>query len=402
MKVGFIIDRYPPRLHSSIGSFVQQMAQGLNRRGHQVTVFELGEQDQVRVDDSVVVRSVRRSNLRYVGNLVTRLRLLRQVRARVKAGDVDIVEAPDYAGLLAFGVSNCPVVIRLHLTSSAWQGQFGKKLSKGFYFYERRNLQVNRNWIGVSRHILNLTQSVFRVEPDRATVIYNPVLPIGGELPSVPGLPDQYVLSAGEVCSRKGSLLLAKAVGALMQKRESMHLVYVGSICEEDGRLLSDSILAAMGPTLAGRVHFLGRVKREQVGACMSRARVFSFPSRLEAMPLVVLEAMAYGAPVVCMRCPPGPELVQDGVTGLLADSTSAEDFGEKIARVWDNRDLAMTLAKNARAGAAERFSFQKCLDQTEQFYAECLGRTAEDKLTPHPTTGHSSRPHIERASSSF
>jgi glycosyltransferase involved in cell wall biosynthesis len=108
----------------------------------------------------------------------------------------------------------------------------------------------------------------------------------------------------------------------------------------------------------------------------MKRASVFVFPSSLEALGLVVLEAMGCGVPVVCTNIPPGPEMVDDGVNGILADPNSAEDFRNGLARILDDPGLARELTENARRTLAERFSLDACLTETEEFYQECISQT--------------------------
>jgi glycosyltransferase involved in cell wall biosynthesis len=82
---------------------------------------------------------------------------------------------------------------------------------------------------------------------------------------------------------------------------------------------------------------------------------------------------MSLGVPVVSMNCPPGPEIVEDGVTGLLADPMSPEDFNQKISAILDDNNFARILAENAKLHVNERFSFKKCLEATEKFYEKCL-----------------------------
>jgi glycosyltransferase involved in cell wall biosynthesis len=82
---------------------------------------------------------------------------------------------------------------------------------------------------------------------------------------------------------------------------------------------------------------------------------------------------MSAGVPVVFTSNPPGPEMIEDGVNGLLADPASGHDFAEKTSRVLDNPDLAAGLATRARKRVAGRFSLDKCLEATEHFYEECL-----------------------------
>lgn len=374
MRIGLIVDRYPPRPHTGIGTFVQCLAHGLSRRGHKVTVVDIGDEYKESSDDGIPVVTLRRSNLKYVGNLITRVRLRRWLADRVNAGKIEIIEVPDYPGLLPFAVTSCPAVVRLHQSCTVSHVLSEVKIPRGVSFYEKRTLIANPNWVAVSGHILSLTERVFGVFPRRSATIYNALPPAPTRLPDVPELPAEFVLYASQVSRRKGALILAEAARDFLSTHPELHLVYVGGcLAEEGSRPIEDEIRQVVGPGLTARVHFFGQVGREKVLACMKRAKVFAFPTRIDSFGLVVLEAMSCGAPVVFTKNSPGPEVVDDGVTGLLADPTSPRDFSEKITRLLDDPMLARRLSQKASECLEERFSLETCLDATERFYEECL-----------------------------
>jgi len=375
MKIVLICNEYPPRPHAGIGTFVATLARGLYGRGHRVTVVGLGAANEESDDGGIRVATLQRSRLRYVGNMISRIHLRRWLSAYVKAGQVDVIEVPDAEGLLPFGVDGCAVVIRLHQTFTGVELLARRRIAPGISFYERRTLISNSNWIGVSHHILGLTKTLFGVSPKRSVVVYSPIAPPPSHLPEMSGLPANYVLYAGHVCRRKGALVLAEAAREFMTPRPDLHLVYAGGILDEGSRPILEEIREVVGPKLSDRVRFLGHVEPESVLACMIRARIFALPTRIESFGLVVLEAMNCGLPVVFTKDPPGPEIVEDGVTGLLADPTSPRDFSEKITRLLDDPALAGRLAANARRVVAERFSVERCVEATERFYEECLKR---------------------------
>ncbi len=374
MKIFLLVDRYPPRPHTGIGTFVQTIARGLHQRGHKVTVIDVGDENYESNDRGIPVITLKRSQARYVGNLITRIRIRQWLTSRFKANEIDVIELADYPGYLSFPIEGCPTVVRLHQSDTVCSVLGHKKATKGVWFYEKRNLTENSNWIGVSSHVIGLTEAIFQISrPKRSVVIHNPVPPAPSTLPEVPALPDNFVLFAGEVAIRKGALVLAEAACEFLHSHPGLHLVFVGAIRKEEDEPLSDKICRIVGPTLRDRVHFLGGVNRETVLACMKRARVFAFPAQLDCFPTTVLEAMSCGTPVVFTARPPGPEMIEDGITGLLADPTSAKDFSNKVSRVLDDPQLARRLAIAAREQVAERFSLEKCIEATEQFYSECM-----------------------------
>jgi glycosyltransferase involved in cell wall biosynthesis len=340
-----------------------------------VTVVGIGEASREDTDEGIRVIILRGSKIRYLGNLISRLRLRRWLSLEAERGQIDVVEAPDYMGMLPFGVPGCAVVIRLHNSSTSISLQAGRKVTAGISRYERRTLEANPNWIAVSHYILDFTRTTSGISPRRSAMIYNPAPTVPSHLPEMPQLPAQFVLYAGQLSKMKGALVLAEAAREFMSYYPDLHLVYAGGEISQNGdRSISELIRETVGPELSGRVHLFGHLDHQKVLTCMTHAKIFAFPSRFEALPLVVLEAMKSGLPVVCTNYASGPEIVEDGVNGLLADPTSPRDFSEKITRLLENSALAHRLTENARQTVTERFSLERCLDETERFYEQCLG----------------------------
>ena len=386
MKIALLCDRYPPRPHTGIGAFVQMLARGLYQRGHGIVVVEIGDCYAETFDQGVPVFTLPRTPLRWAGNLITRLRLRNWLSARARSGGIDLVEVPDYPGFLPFGAEMCATVVRLHQSSTVSHLLAGLKMSVGIRFFEKRTLSANRNWIGVSSHILGLTQRAFGVSPNRYAVIHNGIAPLPART-QAPDLPLRFVLYAGQVSKRKGSLVLAEAARTFLAHHPDVHLVYAGGCLPEPGVSPIDrQVREKVGGNLAQRVHFLGQLTREQTLGCMQRAEAFVFPALIDCFPLVVLEAMSAGAPVVFTRNPPGPEMIEDGVSGLLADPACARDFGEKTCRLLAEPEFAARLAARARKRVAERFSLDQCLDATERFYRECLQELPQGE-TAYPSS---------------
>jgi len=373
MRILLVCNEYPPLPHGGIGTFVQSYARALSLRGHNVFVVGISSHPSVWDDGDVRVRTILSSRLRYVGNLFSRIRLRRFLTEMVQRENIDIIETPDYMGFLPFGVPGCPVIVRLHLSDTAICLAAKQKPGPAIRFYERETLRYNANWIGVSDYIMKLTKETFSISPQQSAIVYNP-LPATPTVATAPsGLPANFVLFASAVTRRKGAIVLAQAMRDLLAHRPELHLVYVGQVFNEGPKPVSDIALDLFPPSLKERVHFLGRLERDQVLACMANARVFAFPSTLEAFGLVALEAMSKGVPIVCTNFPPGPELVQDGVNGLLADPRIAKDFQEKILRLLDDPELAKRLSTNALKDLGQRFSMSQCIDLSLKFYEQCI-----------------------------
>jgi len=375
MKIALLCDRYPPRPHTGIGAFVQILARGLHQRGHVITVVEIGDGYGETSDHGVPVFTLPRARLRWAGNLITRLRLRKWLAARARSGGIEIIETPDYPGFLPFGVGGCTAVVRLHQSSTVSHLLAGLTMSPGINFYEKRTLSANRNWIGVSSHILGLTQRAFGLSPRRYAVIHNGIGPLPASA-AVPNLPPRFVLYAGQVSRRKGSLVLAEAARTFLPRHRGVHLVYAGGCLPEPGvSPIDQQILETVGDDLAQRVHFLGQLTREQTLACMRRAAAFVFPALIDCFPLVVLEAMSAGVPVVFTSNPPGPEMIEDGVSGLLVPSADPDALARAIENLIREPKRRLPMGEAAQRRARERFSADAIVPRYEALYQRVCSR---------------------------
>jgi len=367
MKIVFVCNQYPTLgLCGGIGTMTQTLARGLVGAGHQVTVLGLGALGESE-DCGVRLVMLPASRLRGAAWLINRRRLFRWLRREAQRGSLDIVEISEFQGLLPFRFPWAPVVLRLHSSHLpvSWQMRW----------LERRTMELHRDWISVSQWMLEWAQKKYGQEPDRCTVVHNALLPASHERGDLSDLelPAKFILFAGRVGGIKGSYVLARAAKSLLTRFPDLHLVYAGRQTVEEGVPSDERILQIVGEGLASRVHFLGFVDHETVLDIFARATVFVSPSQAESFSLVVLEALQAGTPVVYVDAHVGPEVITDGVTGLLADPFDPDDVAAKVEELLVDRALAARLVENGKRDAMERFSLERCVDGTLAFYNKLL-----------------------------
>jgi glycosyltransferase involved in cell wall biosynthesis len=100
---------------------------------------------------------------------------------------------------------------------------------------------------------------------------------------------------------------------------------------------------------LKGSIHWLGALPLPDVRQLVQAADVFLLPSLWENCPYSCLEAMAAGRAIVAADQGGMPELIDNGVNGLLAPSGDAGSFTRQIERLIDDAELRRTLGVNAR-----------------------------------------------------
>ena len=120
-------------------------------------------------------------------------------------------------------------------------------------------------------------------------------------------------------------------------------------------------------------VTFVGH--REDVPARLADADIFALPSRSEAFPNAVLEAMATGLPIVTAAVGGLLELVDDGRTGLLVPPNQPAALADGLCRLMADPALAARLGDAARDAVRTRYSFNRMVDAFERVYLTELAR---------------------------
>ncbi len=124
------------------------------------------------------------------------------------------------------------------------------------------------------------------------------------------------------------------------------------------GRLQKLEKLAA-GAGLGDKVRFRGLIDHGEILSSLREADLAVLASRVEGVPVSLMEAMAVGTPVLGPRITGLPELIEDGVSGFLADPEHPEDFAEKAARLLLEPDLAERMVRAARMRVEAEFDMQ-------------------------------------------
>jgi colanic acid/amylovoran biosynthesis glycosyltransferase len=152
----------------------------------------------------------------------------------------------------------------------------------------------------------------------------------------VPDVP--RFVSVGRLCEQKGQLLLVEAAGQLKKEGRTFELVLVG-----DGPMRGDveAVIAREG--LERFVRITGWASGEVVRNEIEGARAFVLPSFAEGLPVVIMEALGRGRPVITTYIAGIPELVQNDVCGWLVPAGSVEHVAEAMRSALDTSAARLT-----------------------------------------------------------
>lgn len=114
-----------------------------------------------------------------------------------------------------------------------------------------------------------------------------------------------------------------------------------------------------------------GYAGRPALREALSQARLLVLPSLEDNCPMVVLEAMAAGVPVIASRVGGVPEIIEDRVTALFCDPLSADSMSKTVEELLTNPALADRLAKQGRESALKRFECSVIARRHLEIYEE-------------------------------
>src|SRR5512140_3181321 len=139
---------------------------------------------------------------------------------------------------------------------------------------------------------------------------------------------------------------------------------------------------------IADRVTLHGWIEAQERDRLLARASVFVLPSHAEGLPMSLLEAMAAGCPVVATDVGGVPDLIVDGVNGLLVPAADAHALALAIHRVLRDSRLATQLALAARETIERRFAPERALAPLEALYGQLgVGRRPAFAANIAPST---------------
>jgi glycosyltransferase involved in cell wall biosynthesis len=172
--------------------------------------------------------------------------------------------------------------------------------------------------------------------------------------PDAPGL---HILFVGQLSQRKGLSYLLRAYHAFRGPGTRLTLV---------GNYVGDP--SALAPYREAFRH-VPHVPQSELLHLYRRADVFVFPTLIEGMPLVVLEAMASGLPVITTSNGPG-DIVRDGIDGFVVPIRDAETITEKLEYLRSHPEVRRAMGRNARERAFG-FSWQEYRRKVLRFLIE-------------------------------
>ena len=172
--------------------------------------------------------------------------------------------------------------------------------------------------------------------------------------------------TVGRLTPVKGLSYLLQSIPILLRQRANVRLLIVG-----DGVIRKDLEVQAHDLGISETVVFLGH--REDTDELLQALDIFVLPSLNEGIPMALLEAMAASRAVVASRVGGIPEIVEDGVEGILVEPMDVTQLAESCGRLIESPEIAMKMGEQARKRVVQEFSAAAMADRVAGLYEELV-----------------------------
>jgi len=183
---------------------------------------------------------------------------------------------------------------------------------------------------------------------------------------------ENLILAVGRLVVKKGFNYLLEACSLLKMRGVPFRCVIVGDGNEKEN--LHEQCLTLQ---LEKEVEFAGPMNLDEVASLMNKATVLCLPcvqapdSNVDALPTVLLEALACGTPIISTNISGIPEIVTSGENGLLVEPEDPVSLSLEIERLLKSKQLQQEFAQKGRLKAAEKFDLHKNVRQLLQVFSE-------------------------------
>jgi glycosyltransferase involved in cell wall biosynthesis len=357
MKIAMCVPAWPPgNSANGIVSYAGYMIPALRALGHDVFILARGSSDTGDPWLSFIntfqkplplwkraLFKLASTNAIYHAEART---LASAVEDLVTRHGIEILEIEESFGL-SRAISRLdliPVVVRLH---GPWfiNKRFEDTRREAL---ERRAITIADAVTSPSEHVLNSVERHYGLRLQRTLAFGNPIVAPSQQW-RLSSCDTNSLLFVGRFDLIKGGDLIIDAFGQLAEKNLRLKLTFVGPDYGVSGIKLMEYARATLPAETLLRLSYRGQLSSDQVAKLRPEHFVTICPSRSEVFPYAVLEAMAFGCPVVASDVGGIPEIIRSGQNGILFQSQNVDRLVSSVQFLLDNPDFAVGFGGAAR-----------------------------------------------------
>ena len=221
------------------------------------------------------------------------------------------------------------------------------------------------------------------VAPERIAVVPNGIADCGVGRSGLPNLHGRWqVLYLNTLNKMKGTLVLLETIALVLQQRTDVEFIFAGPWSHDEHRKDAEAFIAQQG--IGSSVTFAGQVSGEQKTALLHAADLFIFPGiQQEGQPLVVLEAMAAGLPILYTNRGCLSETLVDGETGVEVPIGDAGVLASQIQWLLNRPDKMKRLGANARLRFEQEYTNDQHLNRMRAVFENVISPASASQPAP-------------------
>jgi GT2 family glycosyltransferase/glycosyltransferase involved in cell wall biosynthesis len=158
----------------------------------------------------------------------------------------------------------------------------------------------------------------------------------------------------------KGILVLLQALPNILSRAKNVRVVIAGGWGWDSAKIKAEVDRFLTRPSYADKVSFIGAVQGDKKFRVFQSADMFILPTLADTAPIVLLEAMRAGLPVIATNVGAIPEILSDGVNGLICEKANSQDLGEKVLYLIERPNLRQQMAQKSVQRFQNLFTAEK------------------------------------------
>lgn len=126
---------------------------------------------------------------------------------------------------------------------------------------------------------------------------------------------------------------------------------------------------------LSSKIMFAGHIRKDDLPKYFVMSDIFVLHSTYETFGAVLVEAMATGKPIVSVKSTAIPDVIDDGINGLLVEPNNPKAFAESVIKLIRNKELRKEFSLNAHKKAMKEYNWDKIAEEYESLFKQCIDK---------------------------
>ena len=385
MRIALLTSFFPPDIqYDGIARYVEDLAFALTNKGMDVTVIS-GTSGSMKVEQNGLL-TIYRIPSRRRGKLYSFLPSLHHIHTSFKFWRIlktlheeapfDIIEFPNthVTGIMSLALGlpsphpafverlSTPravnpkngIIPSLNVLLESWQTRHSHALISN----SKTNLEVCNQVYGLPEHIPScvIPHGLSKIKKTHTRIDHNHE--------------KIKIFFLGRMNKRKGFDILASAWPSIAEHVPSAQLIVAGvDLPCEHGDSFFHWSTKNLPSEAKKRIKFYGKVSSKKRDFLYQEAYICVMPSRYESFGLVALEAMQLGTPVISTTVGGIPEVIKNGITGLLVPSENPVELSKAVINLIKDKTLYNNIRENMKVALAEKHSIDQVAFNTIEYY---------------------------------